>query len=163
MQCNPEISEQAKVELVAEILRSGGGVQIKARGCSMLPAMWPGDLLTVEPLAGREIVRGDIVVVLRDRRFFVHRIVGSKKRNSGSHWITRGDAMPQNDPPAAAGHLLGRVVRICRGGRIFIPSRRVPLIHSGLAWVFCHSNRIRNLALRTHAAGRHTSAYRASL
>jgi len=60
--------------------------------------------------------------------------------------------MPQSDPQATASDLLGRVVRICRGKSSFAPSRKMPMLHSTLAWMLCHCKRIRSLALLVHAA-----------
>ena len=34
-------------ELVAEVVRSFGEVRLKVTGGSMLPAIWPGDVITV--------------------------------------------------------------------------------------------------------------------
>ena len=80
----------------------------------MLPSLWPGDLLTIQSAAHDEIAPGDIVLVLRDNRFFVHRLVEKRQVQDCLLWITRGDAMPQNDPPVAASDLLGRVASVCR-------------------------------------------------
>ena len=74
----------------------------------MLPAVWPGDLLTIQSAAHEEVVRGDIVLVLRGKRFFVHRTIELQRGQDRFSWITRGDAMPHNDPPAAESELLGR-------------------------------------------------------
>jgi signal peptidase I len=149
MQLNPEIGEETKAELLAEALHSRRSVKLKARGCSMLPAVWPGDLLTIEPAEPHAINTGDIVLVLRNNRFFVHRVVERREWDDCSLWITKGDAMPKNDPPATASHLLGKVVVVRRGTRTFDPSRRASAI---VAWMLCHSSRIRSLALHIHAA-----------
>lgn len=60
--------------------------------------------------------------------------------------------MPHSDPPAAASELLGRVASIRRANRSFVPSRRVSLLHSALAWMLCRCDRFRNLTLRIYAA-----------
>jgi len=118
----------------------------------MLPALWPGDLLTIQRAVCDEIAAGDIVLVLRDHRFFIHRLVGWQLGRDGLLSVTRGDAMPQDDPPAAASEVLGRVARIRRGNRSFVPSRRVSMPHSALAWMLCYWSRFRSLALRIHGA-----------
>jgi hypothetical protein len=117
---------------------------------STLPSVWPGDLLTIQNVAHDKIVAGDIVLVRRDNRFLIHRLVEKRKGQDFILWITRGDAMPRNDPPAGASELLGRVAGIRRGNRNFVPSRRVSLLHSALAWILCHWDRFRSLALRVH-------------
>jgi hypothetical protein len=70
------------------------------------------------------------------------------------HWITRGDAMPQNDPPVRPGDILGRVSEIHRGTRVIITNRQVPPYQRLLAWILCHSQLCRRLALRAHSAWR---------
>lgn len=117
----------------------------------MLPSLWPGDLLTIERAAYDAVVPGDIVLVMRDNRFLVHRLVETRQVQDCLLWITRGDAMPQNDPPVAACELLGRVTGVSRGNRSFVPSRRVALLNSALAWTFCRWDRLRSLALRIRA------------
>jgi len=146
-----EAGEDAKLGLAAEMLRRGSAVQLKAWGSSMLPSVWPGDLLTIQSVAHDEIVAGDIVLILRDNRFFIHRLVERRGGQDSISWITRGDAMARNDPPAAAWELLGRVTGIRRGKRSFVPNRRVALLPSGLGWMLCRWERVRNLALRIHA------------
>jgi Peptidase S24-like len=147
-----EIREDTKLGLAAEVLRRHGSVFLKARGVSMLPAVWPGDLLTIQRAAYDEVAAGDVVLVLRDHRFCIHRLVGWQRGREGLLSVTRGDAMPQDDPPAAASEVLGRVARIRRGNRSFVPSRRVSMLHSALAWMLCRWSRFRSLALRIHWA-----------
>jgi hypothetical protein len=117
----------------------------------MLPSLWPGDLLTIQSAAYDEVVPGDIVLVLRESRFVVHRLVERRRVQDRLLWITRGDAMPHEDPPAAASELLGRVAGIRRANRSFVPSRRISLLQSALAWMLCRWNLFRNLALRIRA------------
>lgn len=148
----PEAREDPKLGLAAEILRCRGTVLLKAWGTSMLPSVWPGDLLTIQSAAYDEVVPGDIVLVLRNNHFFVHRLVERRRGQDCLSWITRGDAMPHSDPPAAASELLGRVASIRRANRSFVPSRRVSLLHSALAWMLCRCDRFRNLTLRIYAA-----------
>ena len=147
-----EAREDPKIRLAAEMLRDYGKVRLKAWGASMLPSVWPGDLLTIQSAGHDEVVPGDIVLVLRGDRFFIHRLVERRQDRDCISWITRGDAMPHDDPPAAESELLGRVAGIRRGHRNFVPSRRVSLLHSALASMLRRWDRFRCLALRIHAA-----------
>jgi signal peptidase I len=133
------------------MLRSHGAVRLKAWGASMLPSVWPGDLLTIQDAAHHEIVPGDIVLIMRDDRFLIHRLVDRQPVQGHVSWITKGDAMPHSDPPIAESELLGRVASIHRAHRSFVPSRRVSQFHSALAWMLCRWRRLRNLTLRIHA------------
>src|SRR5208283_2572418 len=91
-----ENREDAMLDLATEMLRCRRTVSLKAWGTSMLPAVWPGDLLTIQSTAYDEVVPGDIVLVLRNNRFFVHRLVESRRDQDCLWWITRGDAMPHS-------------------------------------------------------------------
>jgi len=108
-----------RCDLAGEILRSSGALRLGVTGWSMLPTLWPGDTLTIERTSSDAVVPGDIILFARDRRFFVHRVVG---KGSGEQGIqTRGDAMPQMDPPISDRELLGRVVSIVRNGKSLEP------------------------------------------
>lgn len=147
-----EANENPKFGLAAEMLRGRGTVHLKAWGTSMLPSVWPGDLLTIQGAADDEVVPGDIVLVRRNNRFLVHRLIEMRPSQDCDSLITRGDAMPDNDPPAAVSELLGRVAGIRRGDRSFVPSRRVSLLDSALARALCRWGRFRSLTLRIHTA-----------
>ena len=153
-----EAPGETKLGLAAEALRVRGTLHLKVGGTSMLPAVWPGDLVTIRSVADDEVVPGDILLVLRDNRFFVHRLVERRLVQDCLLLIMRGDAMPRNDPPAAASQLLGRVTLIRRGHRSFVPNRRISVFQSVLAWVLCHCGRFRNLMLNIHAARMQPSA-----
>jgi signal peptidase I len=146
-----EIGEDHKLSLTVEMLRRRGAVRLRAWGTSMLPALWPGDLLTIQSRDYDEVVPGDIVLVMRDNRFFVHRLIERRKVGDRCAWITRGDAMPQNDPPAAEFELMGRVTFIRRGNRTVEPSRKLSLFTSALAWMLKRWDHFRSFALRIHA------------
>ncbi len=118
----------------------------------MLPAVWPGDLLTIQCVEHDEVVPGDIVLVLRDNRFFIHRLVEMRPSQDCVSLITRGDAMADNDAPATASELLGRVACVRRGNRSFVPSRRVSPLNFVIARMLCRWDHFRSLALRMHAA-----------
>lgn len=147
-----------KLDLAADVLRVCGTLHLKVGGTSMLPSVWPGDLVTIQSVVDDEVVPGEIVLVLRDNRFFVHRLVERRLVEDCLLLITRGDAMPHNDPPAAASQLLGRVTRISRGNRSFVPNRRISVFQSAMARMVCHCGRFRNLMLQIHAARMQPSA-----
>jgi signal peptidase I len=135
-----------KLDLAAEVLRAGGNLRLQALGNSMLPAIWPGDVLCIEHRAGDEIVPGDIVLVARDGRFFIHRLM--EKCESG--WITRGDSLLQNDPPVEEIQVLGKVSTIHRKGRAVCPNGRVSPLAAVFAGMLCRWDLLRNITLRMH-------------
>jgi hypothetical protein len=146
-----EDREDLKLNLAVESLRRRGEVRLRARGMSMLPSLWPGDLLTIQAVSQDEVTAGDIVLIMREKRCFIHRLVKLQIFENGVCLVTRGDAMPHCDPPAAA-ELLGRVIRVLRANRSFVPSLRISLVHSAAAWILCRSGCCRSLAMRFHAA-----------
>jgi signal peptidase I len=118
----------------------------------MLPTLWPGDLLAIESVTQNDVLPGDILLVLRGKRCFVHRLIRKQTEENSACFITRGDAMPDNDPAVATAELLGRVVEVRRGNRSFVPKRRVSFVRSAVAWMLCRSDAFRGLALRLHGA-----------
>jgi len=142
-----EAHEGHKLELAAKVLSSGGAIRLQALGTSMLPSIWPGDVLSIEHKPGQEIVPGDIVLVARNSRFFIHRLI--EKHNS--QWITRGDSLPQNDSPVLRAQVLGKVSRIHRKTVDIVPNSRVSVFDRTLAWMLCHWDSLRSFALRIHS------------
>jgi hypothetical protein len=147
MTVTTEIREGHKLDLAAEVLRSGGAVRLQALGTSMLPSIWPGDVLSIDSKHGEETVPGDIVLVARDRRFFIHRLI----EKHDSHWITRGDSLPRNDAPVAEAQVLGKVCAIHRRCGVVIPGRSLSPLHRALAGMLRHWNAFRRIALRIHS------------
>jgi hypothetical protein len=142
-----EAREGHKLDLAAQILSSGGAIRLQALGTSMLPSIWPGDVLHIENKLDEEIAPGDIVLVARDGRFFVHRL--TEKRDF--RWITRGDSLPQNDPPVGKTEILGKVSAIQRWSGLIVPNPRISPLVRTLAWMLCCSDSLRNIAVRIHS------------
>ncbi len=135
-----------KLELATEVLSSGGAVRLRALGTSMLPSIWPGDFLSIEGQSSEAIVPGDIVLVARDGRFFVHRLI--EKYNF--EWVTRGDSLPHTDQPVPEIRVLGKVSLIQRKAKVIVPSSRVSVLGRTFA-MLCRWDLFRNIALRVHS------------
>lgn len=118
-----------KCELAGEVLRSSGRLRLQVTGWSMLPSIWPGDTLILESAITGDVSEGDIVLFSRDCRLFAHRVVRAVEQGL----LTRGDAMPQADPPVAENELLGRVACIVRNGECVEPIRNLRLSHRAVA------------------------------
>jgi hypothetical protein len=143
--------EDYKLELATEVLRSGVAIRLQALGTSMLPSVWPGDVLSIEHALGKDMVPGDIVLVARDGRFFVHRLIEKDE----PHWITRGDSLPQNDEAVTEDQLLGKVAVIYRKTGHIVPKPRVSVSGRALAWMLCRWDLFRNVSLRIHSFRQH--------
>jgi Peptidase S24-like len=111
------MQERAAIEmaLAEEVLRSYGKLRIMARGSSMVPTIFPGDILFVErdPLA--RLRPGHVVLALREGRFFAHRVVRLTALGGAPRVITRGDALRKDDPAFFHQEVLGRVTAVVRG------------------------------------------------
>jgi signal peptidase len=137
-----------EIELAEEILRSFGDLQFVARGASMLPAIYPGDVLVIARSPNARVRGGQVVLASRDGRFFAHRVVG-KTNAGGRHLVfTRGDALTEDDPPVADADLLGRVTAVIRGGRRIEVGEVRPERPSVLQWAVQRSNLVAGLLLR---------------
>ncbi len=117
-----DAAHRLKCELAADSLRASGTLRLQVTGWSMLPAVWPGDTLMVEQATLSSVSLGEIVLFVRDRRLFAHRIVASSRRDGGQQLVTKGDAMPSQDAPISEAELLGKVSSIVRNGRSIEPS-----------------------------------------
>jgi hypothetical protein len=161
-------------ELAAEVLRSFGRLRLGATGASMLPAVWPGDILSVRRHDGVEPLPGDIILYGRGGKLIAHRVVEIRSQESGARGqeqspithqpspmltlVTRGDNVGCNDPPISSNEMLGRVIAIERGSRQLSPHQSAA---SRLAsWILCRTELatrvvlgIRNWGFMTRASG----------
>src|SRR5215470_10301097 len=102
-----ESRDQVKNNLAAEVLQNTGKVCLAAFGNSMMPAIWPGDLLFIEARSFEQISPSEVILFARDGRFFIHRVLQKVDIGSDRYLITRGDAMPQVDDPVLPPQVLG--------------------------------------------------------
>ena len=105
------------MSVALDVLKKFGRLRLRAWGESMLPSVWPGDVLTLERCHPEQLERGEIVLFRRGERLFIHR-VREIQQAEGVLWVvTQGDAIPDPDPPVAASEVLGCVTNIARGAR----------------------------------------------
>ena len=144
--CGSTARETLGCELAAEVLRSSGRLRLRATGASMLPAVWPGDILSVRSHDVVEALPGDIVLFAREGRLVAHRVVERTLCEDRIQWVTRGDSVGGNDAPVSSHQLLGRVTAIERGSRQITPHQSVA---SRLAsWILCRSDLAIRVLLR---------------
>jgi hypothetical protein len=129
--------------LLADALQISGRLRLRVHGESMLPSLWPGDVVEIEGCSPRDLRCGDIVLALRDGRHFLHRLILS---NTPDGFLLRGDSMPGPDPLFNPEAVLGRLAR-SRGQR---QSQLVRAMSRGLGILFCHCGIARRLALQLH-------------
>ncbi|MGH9774407.1 MAG: signal peptidase I [Candidatus Acidiferrales bacterium] len=150
----PETEERARIGLVCELLRQFGALRFRAQGSSMIPSIYPGDILSVRQAAIHEVRCGDVVLYLREAGLCAHRVVRVQANGGQYSLVTRGDALLQDDSPVHKEELLGRVVSVARGvqqarlrgGR---PQKRLLVMRwcvrrsNGLAKALLHLNALR--------------------
>jgi signal peptidase I len=140
------VQEQSlKCDLLCDCLRVFGTLRMKVNGWSMLPTLWPGDVIIVSPTNFSQITVGRIALFRHGDRFFVHRVLS--KDTVKNEILSRGDAMPRTDPPFGSSELLGEVRLIIRNGKQMEPSRKMSLGHRGIAQVVQRSTSAARLAV----------------
>lgn len=153
MQPCSQSREPHKHSLAAEVLRETGKLRLVARGHSMLPVLWPGDLLNIEAASFDQVCSGDVVLFTREDRFFVHRIVRrceARDESMRPSLVTRGDSMPEADAPVFPEELLGRVVSFQRHGERAAPIPKCSRWRRSLGLMLAYGDRLRGVALRVH-------------
>ncbi len=94
-----------------DLLADGMSVEIRVTGNSMSPCIRGHDVVTLEPIAGRQVRVGDVVVFPRpDGRLVIHRVVAL----DAARLRTRGDAASAADAWIQRQDLIGRVEKIER-------------------------------------------------
>ena len=139
----------AGCDLVADVVYATGSAKLKVNGLSMLPAIWPGDVLTISRISPKLLEPDQIVLYRRNGKLTAHRVV----EVAHDHFLTRGDCVPSLDPPVTFSAMVGQVIGVCRNGHAvkFQPS---PWQRTA-AWFLRHSELSVRLLLHFRAALRH--------
>ena len=149
--------------LAIESLRTSGRLRLRVHGASMLPTLWPSDVVEIEKSSPENIRPGEIVLAIRDGQFHLHRFV----RHLRQGFLLRGDSMPAADPvfprEALLGRLVGRETRVgseAKSDRYVFPCSafRLGVLSRFAGWLFCHVDLARRIALRVHTRRRSSEA-----
>jgi hypothetical protein len=140
-----------RLDLAAEVLHRFGEVRFIAHGSSMIPSIYPGDLITVRSDSAAAARRGYFVFFLLGGRPFVHRVMRKWPERNRVVFATRGDALPKEDPSVDASQLLGRVTAIQRRGKsVAIIIKPGPFTRAH-RWATRNSTTFARLLLAAHA------------
>ena len=156
MQNSPNRRDVYRVgcEIVADSMRSGREVRILVTGGSMLPSLWPGDIIVARGLDDAPPAPGEVLLFLREGWLCAHRMV--RWLDNESALITCGDSANASDPPTPTSKILGRAVAIIRDGReldpLHEPSRAQAIVSSAVR----RSELLKRVVLKIHAM-RHRS------
>jgi hypothetical protein len=124
---------------------------MRVYGESMLPALWPGDMVEIASCSVSDLRAGQIVLAYRAGRLFLHRFVSQCDLGS---FLLCGDSMPSPDRRFPEEALLGRLVRRVNAG----PDRFKSTLHPGFAakcsralgMLLCYWGVARRVALKLH-------------
>jgi Peptidase S24-like len=145
--------------LVAEVLKRESfissdplkSVRMRVQGESMLPALWPGDIVEIAPCTISGLRAGEIVLAWRDGRLFLHRFVS---RCDSGGFLLCGDSLQSPDRRFPQEALLGRLVCRVSGGRARFKSTLRPGFAAKCSRTFgillCYWGLARRVALRLH-------------
>src|SRR5260370_10073752 len=96
--------------LVADVLRQNShsrqGVRLRVHGESMLPTLWPSDVVEIESCSLGDVRPGEIVLARREGRLILHRLIAPCTPHG---FLLRGDSVPSPHPPFPPETLLGRI------------------------------------------------------
>ena len=98
-------------------LQNKGSIALRVYGASMLPWVRPGDIALVRSATPDTVRCGDIILFQRNARLFVHRLVEKRGALGALRFLAKGDAQASADGFVGQEEILGRVVRLYRGGR----------------------------------------------
>jgi signal peptidase I len=96
------------MQLFYEVLLRFGRAHLRVWGTSMIPTIWPGEILEIVHVDPQSLQSGDIILFERSNRLFCHRLQ-EVLADSELHFRTRGDSLDVDDPLVPAGAVLGRL------------------------------------------------------
>lgn len=132
--------------LAAEVLEQNGTVRLRVSGQSMLPTLWPGDVLTIQSRELEEVEPGELVLYERGGRFFVHRLLSVVA--GARYFVTRGDCMVESDTLLSCEQFLGVITMISRGETVIVPSQTRSLLNRLLALLLSEIEPLQRLVVR---------------
>jgi Peptidase S24-like len=154
----PAAAHDAKLSLALDLLRSSHPIHVRATGTSMLPSIWPGDVLSIENCSPGDVSAGDIIRFMQNGRFVIHRVVAIQRQREKLSWITRGDAVACDDGLVPAEDFLGRVSAIRRNSKSIQPGRHLSSRTHWFGRMLIRVHHIQGVVLRVRAVLRRTSA-----
>ncbi len=106
-------------ELLRDQVARYGQARIKAQGTSMLPNIWPGEVLHILRVPVEQFAPGQIAVFYREQRICAHRVISVTHKPFAV--LTQGDRLSTADAPITKDELLGVVTGVRRRGRLEPP------------------------------------------
>ncbi len=104
-------------DLSRKILTNGSSFELKVKGYSMYPFIRESDIITIQSVNSSLLHVGDVVFYERGNTLVVHRIIKKQSVNGAIYFTTRGDACPEDEENITENAVLGKVIRLKRGGK----------------------------------------------
>jgi signal peptidase I len=136
----PQTRAEVTLVLATQVLRTFGELRFVARGSSMIPTIYPGDILLVARQPAANVGCGQVVLTSRGGRFCAHRVIRKMEEGGRQALITRGDALVDEDPPVSEHDLLGRVTAVVRGRKRIELAEKQRAGKKLLRWAVRHSD-----------------------
>lgn len=140
--------EILKLELAADVLRSSGELRFVARGASMIPAIFPRDILLVRHQPMTTMCCGDIALWSRDGCFCAHRVLRVVNTRAENAIVTCGDSLREEDAAVTSREFLGHVYAILRRGKRIDLAREHGALFHAIASFVRHSDFLARWLLR---------------
>jgi signal peptidase I len=122
--------------LVRESLHQGQVTRLTVSSSSMAPLLHPGDEILLEPVAGEELIVGDVITLVSPEGLLTHRYWATQNGPTGPWLLTRGDRPLVFDPPWPSDAVVGRMVAWVRGGReLALTTSRGRRLNRHLIWL----------------------------
>ncbi len=132
-----------------EELTLGRTVRIVASGYSMIPTVWPGELIEIQPVVIEDVKIGDIIAFQRIQHMVVHRVVMIQNLHDETFITTMGDSNLKADEVINNENFIGKVKvknnSSRHNGQLILIKRS---IYSGIAFIFTYSNALIKRLLR---------------
>ncbi|WFR57890.1 S24/S26 family peptidase [Anaerocolumna sp. AGMB13025] len=109
------IKASSMIPAAEELLEAGKGVRITVTGMSMYPFLRENkDSVELVKVSYKEVSKGDILLVLKDREHYVlHRLFFKRKK----HFYLNGDAQQWFEGPIYPDQLIAKVSKVYREDR----------------------------------------------
>ncbi len=95
---------------MVEALLQGDTIRIRAQGGSMMPAIWPGDILTIRSAAETLPEVGEIALIRGNSALRAHRVIAYRTCDGAPLIVTRGDTLDADDDAVELSAIVGVVV-----------------------------------------------------
>jgi len=125
------LSGQTLTEMLQAVQGRGADFRFQATGISMIPAIRPGDTITLSQPRERAPRKGEIAAFIQPNtgRLLVHRI----RKVAGKHFIIKGDNINSQAVKVPGENIVGIVTAIHRENKArFWPNRNLYPLWSGL-------------------------------